>query len=198
MPSLSQLLGTSPTGISLSAPPDTDLWRKPPAHDAHNIVTALETIPFDMFQSARVTVTASWTRLYDQGGLVLYLPASNAEDKEYWVKTGIEFHDEIPNLSTVAAREAADWSLLPLTDGTATIEIAREPIDAKKGTGSSLWVYMIQDGKKVGVREITWVFDKPRSSELRIGVYAARPTVAEGDEEELKVFFTNFTLVGKS
>jgi regulation of enolase protein 1 (concanavalin A-like superfamily) len=57
--------------FSLSAPPNTDLWRKPPRRDtttAPVLYTALE----NPFIAAEVTVSADWELEWDQGGLVIY------------------------------------------------------------------------------------------------------------------------------
>ncbi|KAF2763295.1 hypothetical protein EJ05DRAFT_33180 [Pseudovirgaria hyperparasitica] len=57
--------------FSLSAPPNTDLWRKPPAQ---NISTApiLFTSLRQPFIAAEVTVSADWELEWDQGGLVIF------------------------------------------------------------------------------------------------------------------------------
>ena len=111
----------------------------------------------------------------------------------------MEFYNDRPNVSTVSAREWADWSLLPLQESQTkvTIEVEREPIDKEKGSGSSLWVYLVgldETGKetRTALREITWAFEHEGS--LDIGVYAARPTAGDEDEE-LKVSFYDFEVV---
>lgn len=112
-----------------------------------------------------------------------------------WVKTGIEFHDERPNLSTVAAREAADWSLVPLTNTSVTVEIERENVDGV--LGSSLWVYLYEGGKRTGVREVTWVWDGLVKDEdvVQVGVYTARPTADPKDKDGvLKAHFNDLTI----
>jgi uncharacterized protein len=112
-----------------------------------------------------------------------------------WIKTGVEFHDNQANLSTVAtpATSTSDWSLLPLSSNTVTIEIERERKES--GDGPSLWIYLVEDGGRKAVREVTWAFSAERLLErLLIGVYAARPT-AEGGDEELSVQFTDFEVI---
>lgn len=112
-----------------------------------------------------------------------------------WVKTGIEYHDEQSNLSTVAtpATSTSDWSLVPLSSETVTVEIEREN---KSGGNSSLWVYLVDHGQRRAVREITWVFSEDRLDDvLLVGLYVARPTKLEGDDkEELIVRFTDFQI----
>lgn len=60
--------------FTLAAPPNTDLWRKPPARDtltAPVLYTALR----NPFIAAEVTVSADWELEWDQGGLVIFAGA---------------------------------------------------------------------------------------------------------------------------
>ena len=58
--------------FTLRAAAVTDLWRKPPKVETHNAPSLVKTIRIEDFKSVRVTLSAAWVRLYDQGGLVLY------------------------------------------------------------------------------------------------------------------------------
>ena len=184
MPSLNSI-------STLTAKAPTDYWRKPPALDVGNAPTYFKEVNSTEFRRARVTVSADWIRLYDQGGLFVEFPkvikssVPGEADKRCWLKTGIEFFNDRPNLSTVSAREWADWSLLPLSDKKVTLEIAREEKDAATGAGSSLWVYLVEnsDGREVktAVREVTWAFETEGT--LKVGTYAARPTEGDGPAE---------------
>ena len=66
------------TEFKLHTHPGTDLWRKPPV-DSYNAPYVATRIKTSSFKSARVTVSASWTRLYDQGGLVLIWPRAGEQ-----------------------------------------------------------------------------------------------------------------------
>lgn len=176
----------------------TDYWRKPPAIDRGDAPTKqIIKIPSQQFKTARVTVSADWTRLYDQGGILIHLPATVGQGKRCWVKSGIEFVSGRPNLSVVAAREWADWSLHPAPSSggaSVTIEVEREAVDAANGTGSSLNVFVVENGRRaeLPIREVTWAFEQ--EGEIEIGLYAARPTKVEGDNSELLVKFENFSV----
>lgn len=189
---------------TIRAPPGTDLWRKPPAVDIDNSPTLLINAPIDLhrFHTARVTISADWNTLYDQGGLALFIPD---EDTKKFLKTGVEFAFGAPHVGTVAASRWADWSLVPtVAQGKVTLQVERE-IDSKGERTSSLWVYLIDPitGQKNGIREVTWWFrhdiegaasDKP-AQVLLIGLYAARPKVPSGsgrEDEELEVKFEDF------
>ncbi|EKM83325.1 hypothetical protein AGABI1DRAFT_111753 [Agaricus bisporus var. burnettii JB137-S8] len=195
-----------PEAFSISAAPGTDLWRKPPAVDIDNAPTLLINAPISIhnFHSARVTVSADWNTLYDQGGLALFIPD---EDMKKFLKTGVEFAFGEPHVGTVAASRWSDWSLVPApATGKVTIQVERE-IDENGERTSSLWVYLIdpQTGKKSGIREVTWWFrhdiaekdseESAAAQVLLVGLYAARPKAPQApgrEKEELEVKFEGF------
>ncbi|KAL4998152.1 hypothetical protein BDV10DRAFT_167870 [Aspergillus recurvatus] len=163
-----------PAEFTIKAPPETDVWAKPPSTERFNAPILYKSIPLDTFKRARVAFSANWSQKYDQGGLIIVLNG-NSEDRK-WVKTGIEFTHDKPHLSTVSKDRWADWSLLPVPSGGtgATLEIVREPDD-------SLWIYFIQGVQKSPIREVTWVFAEGDVSDAWVGVYAARPSSAGGN-----------------
>ncbi|KAH6625863.1 hypothetical protein C7974DRAFT_208778 [Boeremia exigua] len=55
----------------LAAPPNTDLWRKPPSRDT-STAPVLYTSLRNPFIAAEVTVSADWELEWDQGGLVIF------------------------------------------------------------------------------------------------------------------------------
>jgi regulation of enolase protein 1 (concanavalin A-like superfamily) len=57
--------------FSLAAPPNTDLWRKPPSRDT-STAPILYTALRNPFIAAEVTVSADWELEWDQGGLVIF------------------------------------------------------------------------------------------------------------------------------
>lgn len=166
-----------PNVFRLGASPGTDIWRKPPRVISFNAPILYRTIKLSSFRRARVTVSAEWKTLYDQGGLCLILPQAQGSIPNKWVKSGIEFTHGSPHISTVACDRWADWSLLPTTGAEVTVEMEREIIDDKPT--STLWVYAIEATKRTPLREVTWVFDEADEGADRdcwIGVYAAKPT----------------------
>jgi uncharacterized protein len=194
--------------ITIYARPKTDLWRKPPHTDSDNAPTRLISTPIDIhkFHSARVTVSANWNTLYDQGGLILFIPG---EDTTTRMKTGIEFFQGKPFVGSVVTSQWSDWALTPLgkeKGGKVTIQVERQVKEGKKL--DSLWVCVVDEetGRKTEVRQITSWFthdipdqkiSKVTSDNrcLLIGVYAARPTVPAGEgreHEELAVKLEGF------
>lgn len=57
--------------FSLEAPPNSDLWRKPPSRDT-STAPVLYTCLRHPFVAAEVTVAADWELEWDQGGLVIF------------------------------------------------------------------------------------------------------------------------------
>ena len=177
--------------LTLSAKAPTDIWRKPPSIDVFNAEMSLETIKLSKFKSAEVTVSADWERLYDQGGLLVVFPQYSGQ-KQFWLKTGIEFYNGSAQLSVVSAREWADWSLFELPPNTQTVSIRIErEINKDQKPDSSLMVYFLSqnaDGsvERKMVREVTWAFES-EEGDLRVGVYAARPTETDSPNKTLSV-----------
>jgi regulation of enolase protein 1 (concanavalin A-like superfamily) len=184
------------TSFTLTAPPTTatDIWRKPgpPAIKTFNAPLIYKSIRLSTFQRARVTVSAAWSRLYDQGGLVFILrdgkDSGSADEDLKWIKTGIEFYQGEAYVSTVVADRWADWSLVQagIRDGKAvTLELER---DGKEGT---LWIYVVDGEKRIPVREVTWILSEAAETEVWIGVYTATPNA---DGKALEVQFSGWEL----
>lgn len=166
-----------PIDFTITAPPGTDIWKKPPSTNAFNAPILHHTIPVSSFAKARVAVTADWKHLYDQGGLILVLPQADGSKK--WIKTGIEFVDGKAMISTVVTDRYADWSLQPLPQAggnSVTVEMER--------AGVSLWVYVIQGVERRPIRKVAWVFEEGNvKGECWVGAYAAKPSQEGGDLE---------------
>ncbi|KAL1991219.1 hypothetical protein VTN49DRAFT_5723 [Thermomyces lanuginosus] len=161
--------------FSIKASPSTDIWEKPPSTHRFNAPILYRSIPLSSFKRARVSVTAPWKERYDQGGLILVLQSAGWKEKK-WIKTGIEFLEGRPNVSTVTKDRWSDWSLLPVPSGgnAATIEVCRE-------SGGSLWIYLVEGISRVPIREVTWAFEQEDGVELWVGPYAAKPSDKPGE-----------------
>ncbi|KAH0256221.1 hypothetical protein KCU91_g17050, partial [Aureobasidium melanogenum] len=155
---------------------NTDLWRVPPSTDRGNTPHIYRTMAASDFKSAKVTVSGSWTRLYDQGGLCMIIDIPGAKQNK-WVKTGIEMLNGKSRVSVVGTDTWSDWSLHPVVAAdkvSATIEMVVEH--------DHLWVYLHgDDGERHPMREITWWTALPKDAECKVGVSAARPA-SEGGE----------------
>ncbi|KAI9793729.1 MAG: hypothetical protein M1816_007624 [Peltula sp. TS41687] len=176
---------TSTGEVKLSAPPMTDIWRSPPAHDYLHAPIIYKSMKASAFRKARVTFSAKWTELYDQAGLVLVRPGT---EPKKWVKAGTELEEGKPQISVVAADRWSDWSLQPQTSESLTIEFERKANGDK--LESSLWIYAVEANERRPIRKITWMFEEDQ--EIWIGVYAARP--AHGVSDALEVNFEGLTI----
>lgn len=184
--------------IKLSTPPNTDIWRPSATEDRFNAPFIYTALPSSTFTSVRATISSDWKTLYDQGGLLLVWPCASDPTKHKWVKLGIEYFTGKPLLGVVGCDRYADWSVcpLPMAGAThATLEAVRE--------GTTLWVYLVFDEERRPLREIKWAFleEREAEAEMWVGVYAAKPTVEEGDErgeKGIEVVFRDFELQTKT
>ncbi|KAF2714556.1 hypothetical protein K504DRAFT_366409 [Pleomassaria siparia CBS 279.74] len=189
--------------FTLAAPPNTDLWRKPPSRDT-STAPILYTALRNPFIAAEVTVTADWELEWDQGGLVIFAGAPPAPHTttangvgqqagvvahadrgpppayvppapvSKWVKVGLEFCNNACHATSVCATsDGADWALTALSPQHARRNDLRVKIER---IGYALWVWY-EDGatgwKKL--REVTWFFWGVEDKAVRVGVYASRP-----------------------
>ncbi|KAL4768985.1 hypothetical protein BDW60DRAFT_109707 [Aspergillus nidulans var. acristatus] len=148
--------------FTLTAGPNTDLWRKPPNRDTSTAPIVFTSLR-NPFLVAEVTVTADFEMEWDQGGLVIFAggapqsisagtaplvrtrrfgDASPNPQPCKWVKAGMEFASGTVNVSSVSATaDGADWSLAPLSvadRGPSAIHSVRLKLER---VGHSLWVW---------------------------------------------------------
>jgi len=181
--------------FSLTAEPQTDLWRKPPGQDTSTAPVLFRSLRFP-FVSAEVTVCADWGLEWDQAGLVLFVGAppgeveplaeSNHNPPAYseprtskWVKIGLEYSANICHVSTtVATSHGSDWSITALP----SYHSQRNDLRIKfERLGDGLWFYyedQILGWKKL--REISGFFYGVADKTVQVGVYASRPAHFEG------------------
>ncbi|RJE22377.1 hypothetical protein PHISCL_05280 [Aspergillus sclerotialis] len=185
--------------FTLTAGPNTDLWRKPPNGDTSTAPIAFTSLRHP-FIVAEVTVSADWEMEWDQGGLVIFAGAAphtltsprsrRQQPRCKWVKAGMEFSSGTVNASSVSATaDGADWCLSPLClpNTPPTIHSLRIKLER---IGNSLWIwYQVPSPSgpstptpgAVGstwkkLREVTWFFYGVEDKFIHVGVYASRPT----------------------
>lgn len=189
--------------FTLTAGPNTDLWRKPPNGDTSTAPIVFTSLRHP-FVVAEVTVSADCEMEWDQGGLVIFAGAApqsfsgatptHTSPRRHrtrppckWVKAGMEFSSGTVNASSVSATaDGADWCVSPLETGSGTsvhsLRIKLERI------GHALWVwYQIPSASPfestpgaVGsswrkLREVNWFFYGVEDKFVHVGVYASRP-----------------------
>ncbi|EXJ83419.1 hypothetical protein A1O1_07042 [Capronia coronata CBS 617.96] len=178
------------SAFQITCSPGTDIWDKPPCTHSFNAPIIYQTTTVGSFRRAQVTVWANWKDKYDQGGLCLVVKTA---DTVRWVKTGIEFLDGEPNVSTVAKDHWSDWSLRPLVSESsegATVEM-------ENAADGSLWVWLVDpNAQKSPLREVTWWADLAKETECWIGAYAAKPA-PHGEKDDLVVQFDELSIQTK-
>ncbi|KAH7371657.1 hypothetical protein BKA66DRAFT_469242 [Pyrenochaeta sp. MPI-SDFR-AT-0127] len=184
--------------FTLSSPLGTDIWRKPPNIDVFTAPihpSPLYKHLLRLFHGARITVSlpsVDSLRQFDQAGLILHFTRPSTElkcTKDKWIKTGIEYYEGKPWVSTVGCDAWSDWSVIPLpiVDEESRPKVT---IEAER-VGKSLWVYQIIKGKEVDskaeeklpLRELNWVFAEEEGWEVGIGGFVARETEGDGKDE---------------
>lgn len=175
--------------FDITCPSHTDVWNKPPSIHSFNAPIIYQHLQsLKTFKSAQVTVSASWTDKYDQGGLCMIMNPLALGPKQTWIKTGIEFLNDQAHVSTVATSTWSDWSLTPIPDQGST----SATVKMESNEDGSLWVYMIRsDGSSTPIREIAWWADLDKDSDCWLGVYAAKPAAVDSS---LSVHFKEFNL----
>ncbi|KAK4570460.1 hypothetical protein LTR86_002540 [Recurvomyces mirabilis] len=176
--------------IKITAYPTTDIWRRDgtPAGDVFNAPYIYTTTNSKSFKRLAATVTVPWKTQFDQGGLLLSFPNSSSSEPDKgcrWIKAGIEFFEGKPALGVVGTDRFSDWSLAPMPGAgqddqrTARFEAVRD--------GTTLWVYVVVGGERQALREVKWAFldegEDGDGVEMKVGVYAAKPTPDAGDEK---------------
>jgi len=103
--------------FSLAAPPNSDLWRKPPARDT-STAPVLYTTLRRPFVAAEVTVSADWELEWDQAGLVIFAGTPPGRSSTAGPQQGSSTVTSRP-ISAVAASETTAAATAPSAQGTA-------------------------------------------------------------------------------
>ena len=163
------------------------------------------------FRSARITFWAPWTERYDQAGLLLVprsasSPPPTTEAPEKWLKTGIEYYNNQPQLSTVGCDRWADWSIGPLSkpvnsERGVTLEARREGDEH----GRSIWIYQLvldeatgEEVERLPLREVCWILADEEENGGEGRVLDVSPLVARPERNAaapLRVEFKEFKVV---
>ncbi|KAK4495684.1 hypothetical protein PRZ48_012952 [Zasmidium cellare] len=191
------------SSFTITAPPETDIWRRSDTDDVFTAPTLYRTLPSTTFKSLTVTIFAPWKTQYDQGGLILAFPSPSSTETETkgmkWIKAGIEYFSNACVLGVVGTDRYSDWSISPMKQEfhqKAKFKVVRE--------GETVWVYAKQEGTEElqAVREVKWAFMEGRlEGSVWVGVYAAKPKKDEGiggEEQEgqkgIEVTFSDLEL----
>lgn len=90
--------------LSMTTDAKTDFWRETYygfTRDSGHFLA----FPTEESFTAQIRIQGEFRTLYDQAGLMVRI------DDSQWVKTGVEFTDGEPYLSTVVTNRTSDWSV---------------------------------------------------------------------------------------
>jgi regulation of enolase protein 1 (concanavalin A-like superfamily) len=105
--------------FTLAAPPNTDLWRKPPSRDT-STAPILYTALRNPFIAAEVTVSADWELEWDQGGLVIFAGAPPGQIAT--VAAAASATLELPDVASIILDDSATPSPLSQSSSIDSID----------------------------------------------------------------------------
>ncbi|HSS91496.1 MAG TPA: DUF1349 domain-containing protein [Streptosporangiaceae bacterium] len=145
--------------LRVSVDPGTDFWRTTGygyVHDNGHIYGEL--LPGDLDVSVRVR--GAFANQYDQAGIML------RADEHTWLKTGLEFFEGRPRLSTVLTMGFSSWMVADLPPGTdeVTLRASRrgDAVEVRYAAGE-------------GVAELAALVFMPPGREMLAGIVCAAP-----------------------
>jgi uncharacterized protein len=141
--------------IRVTTGPKTDFWRKTHSGDINDNGHFYHEARTGDFV-ASVKFSGQYSTLYDQAGLMLRL------DEKVWMKTGIEFVDDIHFVSAVVTHDFSDWSVVPVGQN--------RPL-------TSLWLRVTRHGVTV---EVHYSFDDKNYAMLRQAYLTEAATINVG------------------
>ena len=145
--------------LRVSVDPGTDFWRTTGygyVHDNGHIYGEL--LPGDLDVSVRVR--GNFANQYDQAGIML------RADEHTWLKTGLEFFEGRPRLSTVLTMGYSSWMVADLPPGTdeVTLRVSRrgDAVEVRYAAGE-------------GAAELAALVFMPPGREMLAGIVCAAP-----------------------
>jgi uncharacterized protein len=145
--------------LRVSVDPGTDFWRTTGygyVHDNGHVYGEL--LPGDLDVSVRVR--GNFANQYDQAGIIL------RADEHTWLKTGLEFFEGRPRLSTVLTLGCSSWMVADLPPGTdeVTLRVSRrgDAVEVRYTAGD-------------GAAELAALVFMPPGREMLAGIVCAAP-----------------------
>jgi len=162
--------------LRVNVDPDTDFWRSTGygyVHDNGHVYG--DRLPGDLDVSVRIR--GAFASQYDQAGVML------RADEQTWLKTGLEFFEGRPRLSTVLTAGCSSWMVADLPPGTdeVTLRVSRrgDAVEVRYAAGD-------------GAAELAALVFMPPGLEMLAGIVCAAP---EGSG--FSVAFHDMRVVGR-
>lgn len=159
--------------ISMIVDPGTDYWR------VTHYGFIRDNGPFRFQQiagdfEAKVSFSGRYRELYHQAGLMLRL------DEKNWIKAGVEYVDNVQNVSAVVTRDFSDWSVIPQSGNPEAVWLRL------RRQRDTVHIDYSLNGKAWSMIRLAYF---PASNPVEIGLVAAAP-----GKEEFSVIFERFSL----
>lgn len=162
-----------PNSLHLTTGAQTDFWRETHygfIRDNGHFYFATVTGDF----TVGVKITGQYRVLYDQAGIMV------RENETTWLKCGIEFVEDIQNVSAVVTRNYSDWSVVPLLQPPISLWLKVQR------RAETIEIQYSLDGKQYQLLRLAYLTP---TETLQVGLMAASPQ-GEGCEitfEEFKL-----------
>lgn len=163
-----------PAGMRLTTGAKTDFWRK--THygfirdDGHFYY---QTVMGDF--TVTVKITGQYQVLYDQAGLMV------RQNETTWLKCGIEFVEDVQNVSAVVTRDFSDWSVVPLHPSPTSLWLRVQR------RAAAIEVQYSLDGEDYQMLRLAYLTE---AETLDVGLMAASP-----QGEGCTIVFEEFNLI---
>lgn len=163
--------------LSITTGAKTDFWRKThygfirdDGHFYYQQVTGDFT--------AEVVITGQYQTLYDQAGLMV------RENENTWLKCGIEYVEDVQNVSAVVTRNFSDWSVVPLHHPPVSLGLRIQR------RAEAIEVQYSLDTKEYQMLRLAYL---TQTATVQVGMMAASP---QGDG--CAIVFESFKILSKS
>ncbi|MBD2357166.1 DUF1349 domain-containing protein [Tolypothrix sp. FACHB-123] len=162
--------------IHVSAGAKTDFWQKTHYNfmrDNGNFYYQEVTGDF----TVEVKIIGEYQALYDQAGLMI------RENENIWLKCGIEYVEEVQNVSAVVTRDYSDWSVIPLSKPPVALCLRVQR------RAETVEVQYSLDNENYQMLRLAYL---TQTETLQVGIMCASP-----QGEGFSVTFENFKIVVK-
>ncbi len=110
--------------------------------------------------TAEVKITGDYQVLYDQAGLMV------REKETTWLKCGIEYVENVQNVSAVVTRDFSDWSVIPLLQPPVSLWLRVQR------RAEAIEVQYSLEGKDYQMLRLAYLTD---TETVQVGLMAASP-----------------------
>ena len=175
------------SSIRMLTSPNSDFWRR--THydfirdDGNFLRVDNPTLNIASNLILQVSFKGKYEKLYDQAGTML------RSGEGTWIKTGIEYVDQVKFASAVVTREFSDWSTNPLSSldnndwFTIRVELLKGDVKVEYALGENPSNFHL-----LRIAHLFDTMDENAENGLQVGLFAASPQNNDGFEAVFKSF----------